>query len=458
MNSSITRSDIQQQIANMDIDGDGNIGEKEIEEFAKKFIREKKDGQEVRNYLFIALAVIILLAVSNIGTGYLAATLAKEFTVVGDDITTNDGAKKLIQVKNVDDSASGNGSGGEENTSQSRSLIQFKENDKFCNRGIFEIKRKSGGREDTKERRRHLTMSGLDKHNVRLVGPEIDGKVWEKYIKNIDENSPTKVCINVKCDSQGNRKKRLKENIQNYRNNYKGSNDDEEWYYYGAGAHDRYDDDNDDKDADDYEYDDSDDADDTVGDDFTRNGGNRNTIHSCLKYSVFRQKSYRGNDGDMWESHMFYESHKSNGLTTDVPSVLQVLCRRNKSGKSYCKSNKYMQEYDNIQHFKTDYKKVIDWSDAKQFCMEKGLKLLREEDICPRGKAKEGYSTLMGRKYRNQSNWVAIRGLGSNRSNTWVDITPDNGSYKCVLKEKPESNNFSEAWDKKNNIVFCLGV
>lgn len=79
----ISQESIKKQLADMDVDGDGNVDDAELEEFAKKFIKEKKSGAQKKTYLYWALAGLAVLAISNIGTAFLAFSAAKDLKVVG---------------------------------------------------------------------------------------------------------------------------------------------------------------------------------------------------------------------------------------------------------------------------------------------------------------------------------------------------------------------------------------
>jgi uncharacterized protein (UPF0333 family) len=79
--SSITAEQIEASIKKHDIDNDGQIDENEVRHIIRQLLNKERESNDRLCLIFALVFLAVLLAVSNIGTAYLAVQMSKETTI-----------------------------------------------------------------------------------------------------------------------------------------------------------------------------------------------------------------------------------------------------------------------------------------------------------------------------------------------------------------------------------------
>lgn len=434
----------------MDVDGDGNVDDAELEEFAKKFIKEKKSGAQKKTYLYWALAGLAVLAISNIGTAFLAFSAAKDLKVVG-GVLTNAKNGNIAKVNAINGAAVSGEEEDSEAITSGRHLADIEVTDgdkKICRKGMFQLKRVSSFHDDrnarqSEEHRRSVKRSGLTKHTHYLVGPTVMKKSFDRYAAKLGKKKNSLVVFSQECrtsqkyreDSWNNRKKKDKRERD-------PDDDDASGWNYNT--------------PDDYDDDYSDDGSSYYDEDWNKYSWHdsvprKTKQHAAFKYQSVRTDRWRNGQGMLVTAYVYKAKSPSGSNKQDVADALLVTCveEKNKRDKSMCSVNWYIKQKEQERRFDTDGKDLYTWRDAEEYCDDKGMKLLKIDELCPEGNHRhENRDFLVEGDGRN--NWVAVY----DKDNWWMNLKATKNDY-CDIKKNPNWGNDMNTNVQKNNHVFC---
>lgn len=426
----------------MDIDGDGNIGEAELEEFAKKFIREKKQSKRTGRWLYIALGTIILLAASNIATGYLAVNLSKDIKIVGDNIKPSGSAETAavltitenLDADNADDAEPSSNTGSRRSA---RELIEASQlSKKMCLKGLYQ------SREEISEHKYQYAIkaASLDRRTHYFEGPKLLMNDIIRFTEDIAKDSAETVTIKQDCKDrfdtgdlkedwkeEKKKKKEAEENGETYFSKYIYDDEVDDGFFFEV---------KDDKN----DYD----------------GFQHATIH-YEKYKVLETKAESKKDKER-DMHFFFYAERTGSLSkNNLSDVLHFFCKdSHTNGRGdkgvYCETNIFVRLDDNLKYYDTKDDLNDTHNAAKKFCNGKGKLLPTYEDLCPNGK----HSYFAAKQYaRSRDSWVAIISPGSSSPNRWINMNADDTDSNGNCKYKRENNLNNDA--TVNEMVFCGG-
>lgn len=438
LSSTINQSTIQKQIEEMDIDGDGNIGEAELEEFAKKFIREKKQSKRTGTWLYIALGTIILLAASNIATGYLAVNLSKDIKIVGDNIKPSGSAETAAVIAITDGLNADNAEQIPNPVSRrsARELIEASDLTKrMCLKGLFQSRR-----EISEHKHQYaLKAAVLDKRTHYFEGPKLLMNDIIRFTKDISRDSADTVTI--KQDCRDKLSSSLREDWKKEKQKKKEAEEKGEKYFSK------------------FIYDDE--VDDgfflEVKDDKNEYDGFQ---HATVQYEKFKfletkAESKKDRERDM---HYFFYAERTGSLSRkNLSDVLHFFCKdshdNGRDKRVYCETNIFVRLDDNLKHYDTedDLKYKNTHKAAYRFCNGKGKKLPTYDELCPNGK----HSNFVKPHARSRDSWVAIISPDSSSPNRWINMNADDTDSNGNCKYKRENNLNNDA--TVNEMVFCVG-
>jgi len=125
--------ELRELLEKYDTNNDGQFSTEEVCNILGDYLKTRKAKKNLRNYLFVAVLLIAILGVSNIGTAFVANNLTKELRVSTDGtmVSAND---KDIRIKSMSTRAS---YGADENkgSRSMRRLLDDTGNSCFCVHG-----------------------------------------------------------------------------------------------------------------------------------------------------------------------------------------------------------------------------------------------------------------------------------------------------------------------------------